>query len=768
MSSSERLTAMRNGAAAETVFGMSVLKLFAWERLIDRHTENMNESDIGPARLIMLRLRQVAEFRKRTVVAMLLSTFNEMTCSLVAVTVFGIYSYMGKTLRVDQAFPALMYISILKSAVNPLLGQFRSLAQAKRSLQQLSFFCTPKHMPELVNTVSSPKQRTRASFAKRGATLDSPPEVRITNGSFDWGANETGGRDKVLRSINVVFPAGKLTAVIGKVGCGKTSLLAALLGEMNADSASVVQLGCAVALSSQQPWIRNSSVRENILFGCPMDSARYADVLRVCGLQGDLNALPSGDMTEIGVKGSEITLGQKQKVSVARAVYCGADVYMFDEPFAALTATESSQLFTSCILEHLAGRTRILVTHNLDLLERVDHIVCMSDTGGILCCGSYADITSKHPEVLSSISKTRRSLSDVGMYASASVSSPVPSLASEDASFANVIACKGDSAVHPASSVSPELCKFYLGIIGRNRAIVAGALVMLSQVSRVVSYLWIAHWVQVMATDPLLQVEYRYYIAIFGALIAASSVLMMLRDALLSATESQAASRIHFRTLRGLLRAPLLFLASTPTSNIISHLTVGQDAIDNSLPRTLNFMLHGFTAVVCVMLVVTSIAWPFALIPTFIVYYYFQTAQLYRPVSRELKRLQVTIEPRINSLLSEAYAGAHIIRAFGLVDSFFTEIENRVDALNRVVLPNISVVRWLGVRMELCANLIVTFSCVAAVLAPKYYPGYWPGYATLIGFALSEAFGIKDIILHSVRCHACINSSCFEPDFLHR
>jgi ATP-binding cassette subfamily C (CFTR/MRP) protein 1 len=752
---------MRNGAAAETVAGIPVLKLFAWESLIDRHEENTNESDIGPARLIMLRRRQVAEARKRTIVAVLLSMFNEITCSLVAITVFGVYSYMGKFLRVDQAFPALVYISILKSAVNPLLGQFRSLAQAKRSLEQLSFFCTPKHMPELVETVSSPKQRTRASFAKRGATLDAPPEVRITNGSFDWGANETGGRDKVLRGINVVFPAGKLTAVIGKVGCGKTSLLAALLGEMKADSASVVQLGCAVALSSQQPWIRNLSVRDNILFGCPMDSARYADVLRVCGLQADLNSLPSGDMTEIGVKGSEFTLSQKQKISVARAVYCGADVYMFDDPFASLTAAESSQLFTSCILEHLAGRTRILVTHNLDLLEQVDHIVCMTDTGGILCCGSYAEISSRHPEVFSSILKKRRSLSDIGSHV-AGVSSCVPSLASDNASIANVAAPPADPAVLAASSVSPESYKFYLDMIGRNRAIFAGVLVVLLQVSRVLSYLWIAHWVQVIASDPSLQVEYKYFIAVFGILIATSSLLMVMRDVLLSANESQAASRIHLRTLRSILRAPLKFFASTPASNIISHLTVGQDAIDTSLPRTLNLMLNGFTAVLCALLVVTSIAWPFALVPMFIVYYYFKTAQLYRPASRELKRLQATIEPRIHSLLSEAYAGAHIIRAFGLVDNFFTQIENRVDALNRVVLPSISVVRWLGVRMELCANLIVTFACVAAVLAPKYYPGYWPGYAAMIGFALSEAFGVKDIILHSVRRHARIVLSCFE------
>lgn len=749
---------MRNAAAAETVKGVTILKLFAGEQLVDKHAENLNDSDIGPARLMMLRRRQVAEGRKRIIVAAFLSMFNEMTCSLVALTVFGVYSYLGKTLTFDQAFPALLYISILKTAVNPILGQIRALAQAKRSLQQLSFFCTPKHMPELVETVSSPKQRTRASFAKRGATRDAPPEVRITNGSFDWGSNETGGRDRVLRGINVVFPAGKLTAIVGKAGCGKSSLLAALLGEMNADSATVVQLGYAVALSTQEPWLRSATVRENILFGCPMDSARYADVLHVCGLDADINSLPAGDMTLCGTKSSDLSLSQKQKICVARAVYCGADVYMFDEPFASLTATESSQLFTSCFLEHLAGRTRILVTNRLDLLDQVDHIVCMTDAGGILCCGSHADISSRHPELFSSMSKKRHSLSlsDAAspMFALASSSAPP----SDSSSFAYVAPLSSPAEDAAAKFSSPDLLKFYAGAVGRHRAVAAGLLLALSHISRVLSYLWIAHWVQAVQADTSAETQFNYYITVFGSLIAASSALMLLRDAMLFASESKASSFLHLTTLRTLMRAPLSFFATTSANGIIAHLTTGQDAIDAALPRALNNTANGLTMVSCVLVAVSSVAWPFVLVPVFIAYFYLKSSQSYRPLSRELKRLQAAIEPRMYSLLSEAYAGARIIRAFGLVDSFHTEIENRVDAFNRVVLPSISVVRWLGVRMELCANLIVTFSCIAAVFAPKYHPGYLPGYAAFIGFALSEAFGAKDTLLHSVRC--CSMRAC--------
>jgi len=483
---SDRVAAMRNAAAAETINGMSILKFFAWEGLIDKHVDNLSASDLAPARLALLRRQQVKEARKRSVVAVLLSVLNELACSLVAVTMFGVYSYMGKTLTLTQAFPALLYISIMKTAGNPFLGQARALAQAKRSLEKLSFFCTPKNMPDLVHSTSSPKQRTRASFAKRGATLDAPPEVRIKNGSFNWGANQTGGRDLVLRGINVVFPAGKLTAIIGKVGCGKTSLLAALLGEMNADPATVVQLGCAVALSSQEPFIRNASVRDNILFGCPMDSARYTDVLRVCALQADLNALPAGDMTEIGGKGSVLTPSQKQRISVARAVYCGADVYMFDDPLAPLTSAEASHVFSSCFLEHLADRTRILVTQRLDVLERADHIVCMTDEGGVLCCGSYVDISSKHPEVFSSLIKKRRSLSlDPSAFpaaAAAAAAAAASSLTVDRSHPADAAPSSSGAPDKAASCVTRETHKFYVDAMGRNYSFAVVLLGVLAQV----------------------------------------------------------------------------------------------------------------------------------------------------------------------------------------------------------------------------------------------------------------------------------------------
>lgn len=377
----------RTSAISETVSGIRVLKYFAWEGLMRRRIE-------------ALRDEEVAAMRLSNIINAVASMFMGVAPGLVAVAVLGVFSFRGGQLTLENVFPSLSVMNIMRFAMFMLPNQVASFIQARESMHRLKDFLK---LPDLqVNIASAPTKRTELSFSKRGATLDSPPEVRIKNGYFSWGTNSTGGNDAVLRAINVVFPAGKLTAVIGKVGCGKSSLLSALTGEMIMSNGSV-QLGCAVALASQEPWIQNASVRDNILFGRAMDSDRYAEVLRVCALQADLDILPAGDLTEIGEKGINLSGGQKQRVNVARAVYCGADVYMFDDPLSAVDSHVGAHMFSACFLHYLAGTTRILVTHKIDVLDRVDHIVCLTDEGSVRCAGSFAEISAKHPEILAHV-----------------------------------------------------------------------------------------------------------------------------------------------------------------------------------------------------------------------------------------------------------------------------------------------------------------------------------------------------------------------------
>lgn len=114
-----------------------------------------------------------------------------------------------------------------------------------------------------------------------------------------------------LADINLKIPRGSLTAIVGTVGAGKSSLLQALLGEMRRTKGEVV-FGGSIAYCPQQSWIRNATLRENILFGQPFDEARYNQVIEDSCLTADLEMLPNGEFTEIGEKGINLSGGQKR------------------------------------------------------------------------------------------------------------------------------------------------------------------------------------------------------------------------------------------------------------------------------------------------------------------------------------------------------------------------------------------------------------------------------------------------------------------------
>ena len=208
--------------------------------------------------------------------------------------------------------------------------------------------------------------------------------LSITDGTFTWGAETT-----TLKNINMTVKKGNLTAIVGSVGCGKTSLVSAFLGEMEKIKGKVNVDG-TIAYVPQQAWIQNATLKDNILFGRPWDKKKYDTVVQACALTQDLAMLPGGDQTEIGEKGINLSGGQKQRVSLARAVYSGAEIYLFDDPLSAVDSHVGKHIFDNVFGENglLKGKTRLLVTHAVVYLPKVDEIYVMVN-GEITESGSY-------------------------------------------------------------------------------------------------------------------------------------------------------------------------------------------------------------------------------------------------------------------------------------------------------------------------------------------------------------------------------------------
>jgi ATP-binding cassette subfamily C (CFTR/MRP) protein 1 len=220
----------------------------------------------------------------------------------------------------------------------------------------------------------------------------------------------------VMTDVNIKVPHGELCAVVGPVGSGKSTLCASILNEAVLGEGSSVVLNGNVAYVAQTAWILNKTVRDNILFGLPYNEEKYNKVIEACSLTHDLKILEDGDMTEIGERGINLSGGQKQRISVARAAYSDADVFIFDDPLSALDPEVAEKVFEKCILEMLGGKTRLLVTNQLQCLSKCDHVIALSKHGKVLEQGPYAELmNNKKGEVtrlLTGVAPSRRSVKE--------------------------------------------------------------------------------------------------------------------------------------------------------------------------------------------------------------------------------------------------------------------------------------------------------------------------------------------------------------------
>lgn len=284
----------------------------------------------------------------------LIGFINNIASGLFPVLAFLAYTKIaGEPLRVDIAFPALQLFSMLESSLRDLPSLVTTMINAWVAVGRIEAFMKEPELPQ-ANDDSE-------DLVTISGTIE------LEDACFAW----PGRSEAVLYDTTLSIVPG-LTVVYGKVGSGKTAFLQALLGENDLLSGKYTPPRATIAYCAQTPWLQNMSIRENILFGAPMDMDRYKQVLSACALINDLAGFSNGDLSFIGENGIGLSGGQKARVALARAVYSRAPYLFLDDPISALDQQTAEHIMKFCISSSLcAGRTVLLVTHRLDLVETV-------------------------------------------------------------------------------------------------------------------------------------------------------------------------------------------------------------------------------------------------------------------------------------------------------------------------------------------------------------------------------------------------------------
>ncbi|KAH6922068.1 hypothetical protein HPB50_008681 [Hyalomma asiaticum] len=263
------------------------------------------------------------------------------------IILFGLLAAVGgtQTLTPALSFSCLYLLSLTDMITNMMANTLRMRSLVALGLSRICKFCTEEEQEER-------PQDSKDLTIQKG-------EVMMSECSFSWTQHSSHTCSPVpseaaLRDITFRAAPGSLVGVVGFVGSGKSSLLAAILGDMHRTRGTLRTSG-SIAYVSQVAAIYNMTVRDNITFGKQFDPALYVRVIKACELLNDLNSFPAGDLTEVGEKGETLSGGQKQRISLARAVYSSSNIYLLDDPLSALDPTVAARVF-----KHVIGKNGLL------------------------------------------------------------------------------------------------------------------------------------------------------------------------------------------------------------------------------------------------------------------------------------------------------------------------------------------------------------------------------------------------------------------------
>ena len=194
----------------------------------------------------------------------------------------------------------------------------------------------------------------------------------------------------ILEDINFELHDSDFVVVTGTVGSGKSTLLSAIIGETPLDSGKI-KCTNSIAYVPQTPWIFSGTLRDNVLFGKPFEEEWYEKVTSACALKQDIDGFPEGDLTIVGERGVGLSGGQRARVSLARAVYTNADVFLLDNPLSAVDRKVNDHIFTACICSLLSEKARMLVSHNETHMKAAGRVIVLSN-GVALGQGSFQEV----------------------------------------------------------------------------------------------------------------------------------------------------------------------------------------------------------------------------------------------------------------------------------------------------------------------------------------------------------------------------------------
>ncbi|KAF9197444.1 hypothetical protein BGZ49_002103 [Haplosporangium sp. Z 27] len=789
--------------------GIELVKLCAWEVPFQE-------------KILMLRSIELGYIWKANIMRASNMAIYFFFLPLIALFAFFTYWLQGKTLTPDKVFVSLTLFNVLRLTMTSFFPKaLETTAEARVSIRRITDFLL---LPELRGIENEFKTKEEDNITKSMADSKklSPTLLLEMNGaSFSWtisteekneilelSAKEKAGslnghsledekrqgsvdnltmsspKKAILNNINITLRRDELLAVVGPVGCGKSSFCMALLQEMPLVSGSFVLAGedkkrVTMSYSAQSPWIFAGTIKSNILFGSAFNQERYNKVIKACELIRDISLFPQGDETIIGEKGVTLSGGQRARVSLARATYRDSDVYILDDPLSAVDPKVGRALFDNCINGFLKGKARVLVTHQLQYIKDCENVLVL-EQGQMTHHGNVDSVMQEEVEVEKIVNdgesvrsiKTRAKFVDVLRE----FARKAPEATEDEETQAILKANAKETPVqddalkrvksHAVSTDDPigddvEMVEKNLTVeevqegdtpfrvyydffrLGSSKLRLSMIVLALSaaQGVMVAGDFFLTRW---SSESPEEQTR-SYYPKVFGIYCLCTVILTLGRTYLFFFCASESSRNIFGAMLNALLKTGIDFFHANPHGRVLNRFSKDMANCDELLPYTfydtiqIVFMLFGSIVVVCIVN-----AWIFISIP-FLLGGFIFLREIYIRTSRQVKRIDSQTRSPIYSQLSETLDGLTSVRAFGVGDRFMTRFMDAQETNGRAYFSYLICARWLGFRLDALSALFLGITAIACVAVRDSQQ------AALVGLALSYVTQLSGELQWAVR-----------------
>lgn len=739
-----KLTDERVRLMNEFIPAMRVIKMYTWEKPFAKLVDQA-------------RKREVAKIRQSSILRGINLGMFWVSAKVILFVMLLLFVNDNGLMTAKLVFVAMALINQIRLSMTLFLPYAISTgAEAYISIRRIQKFLL---LPE----VEQSSKLDKTSFPNRA----SDAQISLKSVVAKWSEKE---ETPTLQNVSCKIKPGNLMVVVGPVGCGKSSLLMTMLGEIPILSGNVEVRG-KVSYASQEPWSFSSSVKDNILFGSEFDEEKYKRVLNVAALERDMKILPYGDKTIVGERGVSLSGGQRARINLARALYCDADIYLLDDPLSAVDASVAKHIFNKSIKNYLKKKIVVLVTHQLQFIRAADQIMLLKN-GQVASYGGYDDLLKQGIDFIKfsghsdeqnklrhgSVSSTKSDLvSPSGSFSASLGEEPLDHF--KQVSFENDTPKSKEMKEDASAAANYRAYWLFLKYgTGLFYLPVMALIFVTTQVLYTGNDWWISLWTTSEERGECLRMNttnltncdqfpesfvdsfnqndnvlsYTIQIVVLFALSNARTIVFFIMC-------MRASVKLHDKLFKCVVRAPISFFDNNPIGVLLNRCSRDMGIIDDILPPT-GFDCVGILSMDTGIAIMLACLEPTNLVPTFVlIFVLYFIRRLYIGTARSVKKLEGITRSPVFSHISNSLYGLLTIRAFGAQQRFVKQFDAYQDGHTSAWFMYLACQRWFIIVLDwLCVFYVagVTISFTADLSAAN---GAKIGLAITSALTLSES-----------------------------